>query len=167
MEYDDFQIVMLFSFLLFTGCRISEALRIHWNDLDQNDNKVIDLPHNIIRIFQNKTGTWRTVPIHQNLSKIINMIENKDGYLFEWRDVKESKNTDRGLMPRWRKMLDFAGIKEFKGRHALRHTLASMLSDSGASTQELMTLIGWTDQRSVLRYAGTSQEKLVSLMDNL
>ena len=167
MEYDDFQIVMLFSFLLFTGCRISEALRIHWNDLDQNDNKVIDLPHNIIRIFQNKTGTWRTVPIHQNLSKIINMIENKDGYLFEWRDVKESKNTDRGLMPRWRNMLDFAGIKEFKGRHALRHTLASMLSDSGASTQELMTLIGWTDQRSVLRYAGTSQEKLVSIMNTL
>ncbi len=167
MEYDDFQIVLLFSFLLFTGCRISEALRIHWNDLDQNDNKVLDLPNNIIRIFQNKTGTWRTVPIHQNLSKIINMIENKDGYLFEWRDVKESKNTDRGLMPRWRKMLDFAGIKEFKGRHALRHTLASMLSDSGASTQELMTLIGWTDQRSVLRYAGTSQEKLVSIMNTL
>ena len=95
------------------------------------------------------------------------MIENKDGYLFEWRDVKESKNTDRGLMPRWRNMLDFAGIKEFKGRHALRHTLASMLSDSGASTQELMTLIGWTDQRSVLRYAGTSQEKLVSIMNTL
>ena len=98
---------------------------------------------------------------------MLNVFFKKGGYLIEWIDVKLAKNSVRGLMPRWGKMLVFASIKEFQGRHALRHTLASMLSDSGASTQELMTLIGWTDQRSVLRYAGTRQEKLVLLMDNL
>jgi len=167
MKHDDFQIVLLFTFLFFTGCRVSEALRIHWLDIDNEDKKVVDLENNKIRIFQNKTGTWRTVPIHQSLSKVIESVEDKTGYLFEWRHYRERKNTHTGLIPRWQKMLDAANIKEFKGRHALRHTLASMLSDSGASTQEIMTYIGWTDQRSALRYAGTSHEKLKVIINSL
>ena len=171
MDYEskDFGIVSLFVFLLFTGLRISEALRINWLDLDIHDNKVIDLDNKCLNIFANKTGTWIQKPMHPILFAWLSKIENKTGHLFEWRSLGESKNAERGIIKRWNAMQDFAGIEHHKRkkRHALRHTISSMLSDSGASLQELMTFNGWTDERSALRYIETGQDKLAKLINKI
>ena len=171
MDYEskDFGIVSLFVFLLFTGLRISEALRINWLDLDIHDNKVIDLDNKCLNIFANKTGTWIQKPMHPILFAWLSKIEDKTGHLFEWRSLGESKNAERGIIKRWNAMQDFAGIEHHKRkkRHALRHTISSMLSDSGASLQELMTFNGWTDERSALRYIETGQDKLAKLINKI
>ena len=171
MEYEtkDFGIVSLFVFLFFTGLRISEALRINWLDLDIHDNKVIDLDNKCLNIFANKTGTWIKKPMHPILFAWLNKIEDKTGYLFEWRSLGESKNAERGIIKRWNAMQDFAGIEHHKRkkRHALRHTITSMLSDNGASLQELMAFNGWSDERSALGYTETGQDKLAKLINKI
>ena len=42
-----------------------------------------------------------------------------------------------------------AGVS-FKTRHDCRHTHATWLSDNGASTQELMTALGWKSSKVAL-----------------
>lgn len=169
-EHKDFQIVFLFVFLLFTGVRIAEALRIHWEDLDNEDNKVIDLDRKILRIIPNKDGTWTDKPMHPILYSWFQKVIDKSGYLFEWRSQSENKNKPNGLIPRWNSMQEFAGIdisNKRKKRHALRHTITSMLSDSGGSLQELMDFNGWVDERSALGYIETSNSRKKSLIDNI
>jgi integrase len=171
MEYEtkDFGIVSLFVFLLFSGLRVSEALRIHWLDLDIYENKVIDLDNRTLNIFANKTGTWIKKPMHPILFAWLDKVEDKTGYLFEWRSLHESKNAERGIIKRWNAMQEFAGIEHHKRkkRHALRHTITSMLSDNGASLQELMAFNGWSDERSALGYTETGQDKLAKLINKI
>jgi site-specific recombinase XerD len=66
-------------------------------------------------------------------------------------------------------MQEFAGIEHHKRkkRHALRHTITSMLSDNGASLQELMAFNGWSDERSALGYTETGQDKLAKLINKI
>ena len=170
IKHDDFEIVLLFVFLLFTGMRVSEALRINWEDLDNEDRKVMDLDNHILRIIPSKNGTWIKKPIHPILLEWLHKVENKTGYLFEWRNQQDGKNTPQGLIPRWNKMQEFAGIasdNKRKKRHALRHTITSMLSDNGASTGELMDFNGWNDERSALGYQETGLERKKTLINSI
>lgn len=170
IKHNDFEIVLLFVFLLFTGMRVSEALRINWEDLDNEDRKVMDLDNHILRIIPSKNGTWIKKPIHPILLEWLHKVENKTGFLFEWRNQQDGKNTPEGLIPRWNKMQEFAGIasdNKRKKRHALRHTITSMLSDNGASTGELMDFNGWNDERSALGYQETGLERKKTLINSI
>ena len=129
MEYLT-MIKLLLIFLYRTGARIQEALDMNFARLDPNNRPMIDLDNNELNIFENKTQSWRKIPIQRNdnepeisLWYYLQRINDREGYLFSWRFVGQQKNTIHGLIPRWREMLIY--VDQNKKRHSLRHTFAS------------------------------------------
>lgn len=156
----DFQIKLLFVFLIYTGARIQEALNVKWSD--------IDMTKRTIRLWQNKQKKERVAPIHSTLYDWLMKINNREDYLFEWRNVKERKNTELGLIPRWDYMLEQAGVDKSKKRHACRHTWATNLSVySNATPQDLMDIGGWKDYRSVMNYAQSNNDRVKEKINQL
>ena len=101
--------------------RIQEALDMNFARLDPNGRSMIDLDNNELNIFENKTQSWRNIPIQRNdnepelsLWHWLQKINDREGYLFSWRFVGQQKNTIHGLIPRWREMLSFADVDQIK-----------------------------------------------------
>lgn len=174
MDFSDFEIKFLLIFLYRTGARIQEALDMNFARLDPNGRSMIDLDNNELNIFENKTQSWRNIPIQRNdnepqlsLWHWLQKINDREGYLFSWRFVGQKKNTNNGLIPRWREMLSFADVDQNKKRHSLRHTFASELSNKGASTNDIMTVGGWKSETMVYNYAKVDKKRKQNLIDSL
>lgn len=151
----DQHIKLLFVFLIFTGARLQEALNVSWGD--------IDLENKVISLWQGKQEKPREVPIHPTLLKWLYKINNREGYLFEWRSINDKKNNEGyGLSNRWDYMLDQAGVDKKKKRHACRHTWASNLTVfADATPQDLMAIGGWKDVRSVMVYSRSNDDNRI------
>ena len=151
----DHHIKLLFVFLIFTGARLQEALNVRWEH--------IDLEKKVLNLWQGKQEKPREVPIHPTLEKWLNRINNREGYLFEWRTIDDrKKNEGYGLSHRWDYMLNQAGVDKKKKRHACRHTWASNLSVfADATPQDLMEIGGWKDVRSVMVYSRSNDENRI------
>ncbi len=174
MDFSDFEIKFLLIFLYRTGTRIQEALDMNFARLDPNGRSMIDLDNNELNIFENKTQSWRNIPIQKNDNELelslwhwLQRINNREGYLFSWRFVGQQKNTNYGLIPRWREMLSFADVDQNKKRHSLRHTFASELSNKGASTNDIMAVGGWKSETMVYNYAKVDKKRKQNLIDSL
>lgn len=174
MEHSDNEIKLLLIFLYRTGARIQEALDMNFARLDSNNRPMIDLDNNELNIFENKTQSWRNIPIQRNdnepeisLWHRLQRINNREGYLFTWRFVGQQKNTIHGLIPRWREMLSFAHVDQNKKRHSLRHTFASELSNKGASTNDIMSVGGWKSDTMVYNYAKVDKKRKQNLINKL
>jgi|11_taG_2_1085331.scaffolds.fasta_scaffold00719_19 integrase len=174
MDFSDFEIKFLLIFLYRTGARIQEALDMNFARLDPNGRSMIDLDNNELNIFENKTQSWRNIPIQRNdnepelsLWHWLQKINDREGYLFSWRFVGHKKNTNNGLIPRWREMLSFANVDQNKKRHSLRHTFASELSNKGASTNDIMTVGGWKSETMVYNYAKVDKKRKQNLINSL
>ena len=174
MDFSDFEIKFLLIFLYRTGARIQEALDMNFVRLDPDGHSMIDLDNNELNIFENKTQSWRNIPIQRNdnepklsLWHWLQRINDREGYLFSWRFVGHKKNTNNGLIPRWREMLSFANVDQNKKRHSLRHTFASELSNKGASTNDIMTVGGWKSETMVYNYAKVDKKRKQNLINSL
>ena len=174
IEHSDNEIKLLLIFLYRTGARIQEALNMNFARLDPNNRPMIDLDNNELNIFENKTQSWRNIPIQRNdnepeisLWHWLQRINDREGYLFTWRFVGQQKNTIHGLIPRWREMLSFAHVDQNKKRHSLRHTFASELSNKGALTNDIMSVGGWKSDTMVYNYAKVDKKRKQNLINKL
>ena len=174
IEHSDNEIKLLLIFLYRTGARIQEALNMNFARLDPNNRPMIDLDNNELNIFENKTQSWRNIPIQRNdnepeisLWHWLQRINDREGYLFTWRFVGQQKNTIHRLIPRWREMLSFAHVDQNKKRHSLRHTFASELSNKGASTNDIMSVGGWKSDTMVYNYAKVDKKRKQNLINKL
>ena len=174
MQHTDHEIKFLLIFLYRTGARIQEALDMNFTRCNPEGQSMINLDSNELNIFENKTQSWRNIPIQRNdkepelsLWHWLQKINNREGYLFSWRFLGQKKNTKNGLIPKWREMLKFAGVDQNKKRHSLRHTFASDLSNNGASTNDIMAVGGWKSETMVYNYAKVDKERKRNLINSL
>lgn len=174
MQHTDHEIKFLLIFLYRTGARIQEALDMNFTRCNPEGQSMIDLDSNELNIFENKTQSWRNIPIQRNdkepelsLWHWLQKINNREGYLFSWRFLGQKKNTKNGLIPKWREMLKFAGVNQNKKRHSLRHTFASDLSNNGASTNDIMAVGGWKSETMVYNYAKVDKKRKQNLINSL
>lgn len=126
----------LFDFVLETGARINEALRLEYNHI--RENQIVLYTHKA----RNSNLTARIIPRPKCLDGIIG--KGKDRVFGEWtsypRFLAEAVNLcNPGGEAKW-------------NWHNLRHRYASLLAKQGKPLIELMTLLGHTNVSTTQRY---------------
>jgi len=163
------QLKDLVIFCLTTGCRISEAKGLHWQDVDLTSNK-INFTHARRRVLA--TGATE-VDGKVEFDYVNNAVDQglKNGDAIKVLDISEQPELRKLLLERklrsstdlvfpnadgcrksWANALRRAGIKGFRF-HDLRHTCASYLLQSGWKLDEVGLYLGHKGTASTQRYA--------------
>jgi integrase len=154
---DEPAFALLLQFLLYSGCRISEAMRLKWEDFVPEQR--------IVYVGTSKNGDPRTVLLRKELLEgmVILRGEKTEGQIFPFR-------MGGGLKDRLtRAKLKACGVKmpdrkvtrripphrlKFVGFHTFCHTWATWMRRYGrADLQGLVATNRWRDPRSAARYA--------------
>jgi len=147
-------IVML---ALTTGMRRGEISNLRWPD--------VDLKRGLIVLQKTKNGERRSVPIVAEVAAMLRAhakVRRLDSdQLFPGRDGKPLA-TDAA----WYAALEAAGVKDFRF-HDLRHTAASYLAMSGATTPEIAAVLGHKTLQMVRRYTHLSDQHTGAVIERM
>lgn len=154
-------------FMLATGCRIGEAIAVHWEDVDF-DAKTVAIEWGVVRL-ENGGGLARTPTKTQAGERTL--------YLPGWavdmlRDRQNARGvsagpvfppTRQGSRNRWRDpsntsrsfrlATDRAGFG-WVTSHVFRKTVASVLHEAGLSDREVADHLGHANTRTLVHYIG-------------
>lgn len=136
----------LLTFLIFTGCRLGEALKLDFVDVNFNDR--------IIRLRDPKGGKDQFIYLNEGAFQALQrQHQNKktdNEIVFPGDDGQRKNNIDR----RWASIKVAVGIPVKFRCHDLRHQFASMLASSGEVDQyTLQRLLTHKDFKTTQRYA--------------
>jgi integrase len=142
----------LWAFLIDTGARVGEALKLNWKDVDFDNRKVT--------FRDTKNGDDRTLPMTKRVFEILynstktdppfNLAQPSVNYV--WQQVK----TRMGLL----------SDSEFVP-HALRHTCASRLVQRNVPLFTVMKFLGHKSFQITQRYAHLSPSNLSEAVEAL
>ena len=135
-------------FLVDTGCRVGEALRLEWRDIVDGAKATF---------WDTKNGESRTIPLTSRVKKLIEEIKGH-GDARPFGNISQSSfnhawNEARGLM-------NLSHDKEFVP-HSLRHTCASRLVQAGIPILTVKEYLGHKTIQITMRYAHLSATQLV------
>jgi integrase len=139
---------LLVEFLLNTGLRREEALRL------RQDN--IDFSRNVMYIEKTKTKQMRAIPLNRKAREVLQ----------ELGDDLFSKLNKHDVSGKFHVYLDRAGLGGFK-LHSLRHTFATRLLALGVDIYTISRLLGHTDIKTTMIYAKTDVEMLRGVVEKL
>jgi len=156
---------LLYSIIVDTGLRLSEAYKLR---VDQ-----IDLVANVIRVEGSKGHRGvikpRVVPLKKHLRQpLADWCKDRVGRLFAfWDGTPEGRRLASGrLSQRFLVLFDYAQVPDFS-EHDLRHEACCRwieLRQPGGgwifSEVEVCRIMGWSDMRMMLRYASLRGEDL-------
>ncbi len=152
----------LFTVLVDSGLRISEALALTWADLDNG----------WIRVWISKGGRARSVPMTDRVAVIFKRrqeeaITNKTatGFTFDKVFTLDRHQADK----RWdtiREKMNLARDGQFV-IHALRHTCASRLVQRGVDLPSVQQIMGHSAVTTTMRYAHLAPQNLVNAISAL
>jgi len=146
-EYKPLYLIVLFA--MTTGMRRGELLGLRWQDVD-NERRVAIL-HNT------KNGDRRSVPIVPEVEEVLRehgKVRRLDSdMIFMSGGTAEVWQFDKA----WYQAIKDAKVKDFRF-HDLRHTTASYLAMSGATTAEIAAVLGHRTLQMVKRYAHMSDQ---------
>lgn len=137
----DGDVKTLLLWLFHQGTRISDALRVKWDD--------VDLKKRTVRLRISKTDEWRTFPLAETVFFRLANESRRGGYLFPWRNRWAAYGA---LEP----VLKATGIKFTP--HMARHSLGTWLNASGAGLRTIMGALGHKDAKSSMRYQDADVE---------
>ena len=150
--------------LVYTGCRVQEAMHLRWQDIDWKAERVR------VRLqdaYDQKTDTEREFPLQPELADILKPMAKPSGYIIEdeWmrttgairhhqRTVSPYPDYTKGLV----RYLERIGIDAGKGRdkrtaHSLRHAWVAMMLATGESPKLVAVWAGHGGEVQD-RYAG-------------
>ena len=164
---------LLLSILYGMGLRVSEVSRLRWSDMD-NERKSV-------RIFQGKGRKDRVVILPESLLGLLKAIEElqpKSGLQSGCEDYvfcAEGSRGQRHLSPRTIQRVvaaaaEAAGIKKNVTPHALRHSFATHLMESGTDIRYIQKLLGHANLETTTIYTKVSLLKQIAVrspLDNL
>jgi len=143
----------LILFVADTGVRFNEAAALHWEDVDLAS---IAPSANICRgaamgvIGPTKTGRSRVVPLTARVQEALRALPKRNQLVFPRRDG-EPMRTEHSIDGLYR-ACDRAGVPRV-GWHALRHTIATLLSQRGVPLGNVQKLLGHSTITMTSRYA--------------
>jgi len=155
----------IFETLYSTGIRVSELAGLNFSDVDFSAAVVLVL---------GKGNKQRIVPIGQvalkaisayreQLNRQIDFEALKDGELFLNRYNK--RLTARSIARILRKLVDAVGLLTPVSPHALRHSFATHMLDSGADLRVVQELLGHKSLSTTQKYTHVSIDRLMETYD--
>jgi integrase len=143
-------------FLAFTGWRSGEALALRWRD--------VDLDRRTARLADTKTGASVRALSHRACDVLRGIGRGKpDALVFR---PARGVGAMTGLPGYMRKIMAAAKI-EGVTPHTLRHSLASMAADGGASELTIAALLGHRAASVTARYAHHADAVLLAAADRV
>jgi hypothetical protein len=115
----------VYAMALFTGQRRADLVRMTWADL-KGDR---------LALTQEKTGKRLVLPVLPVLREALDAVQDRSGSSI----IGISADTLTNYWPRW---TTAAGIGRGATLHGLRKTLGKLLAETGATTRELMGVLG-------------------------
>ena len=148
---------------LSTGMRRGEILGLEWRD--------VDLVRRQISLRQTKNGSRRTIPLCSPAFELLQTRREqagRDAVLVFPADPNPDK-PDAPAKPKdiakaWETARAKAGLKDFRF-HDLRHSAASFMAMSGASTLEIAAILGHRTLQMTKRYSHLSNAHLRVVME--
>jgi integrase len=137
----------LVTFLLFTGCRLGEALALDWRE--------VDLSRAHAAFLDTKNGERRGVPLHPRALAALANLPHRDGAVFRRPDKRPyALKVDGGgqIKRAFAGACRRAGIADFHP-HDCRHTFAAWHYAANRDLAALMAICGWKSVAMALRYA--------------
>lgn len=126
---------LLLTFLFVQGTRITDTLKLTWDD--------VDLKTQTVRVHVAKTDTYRVFPLAREAFLALANEAEKAGRLFPWR-------TRWGVYRALKTLLSETALKFTP--HMARHSLGTWLNESGAGLKTIMGALGHADAKSSIRY---------------
>ncbi len=121
---------LVYALGLYTGQRRSDLCRMRWSDISDTE----------IHIIQDKTGKELWLPIHPALAECLAAAPRKGEMVLVTQ--YDRPFSDKALGMRMMGWTEAAGIEKGATIHGLRKTLGKLLAESGATTRELMDILG-------------------------
>lgn len=138
--------VTIMRFAMFLGLRHGEILKMKWQHIDF-ENGTILLP-------ETKAGKAQIVHLNQKAIEAIKQVPkhlNSDYLIYP--DKSEDKRTPQNSNNReLKKLIEKAGIKDFRQVHGLRHAFASMLYKETGDVFLVSNLLRHADVKVTQRY---------------
>lgn len=135
-------------FMYLTGARISEALKVKWDDIDFGKHEVL--------IRQTKTRTERKAHLPDLLVEALKALPRKP------RKGPFIYTSRQNALKGWTKDIAAAGIKPLSF-HCCRHGFATGLLRAGVDVVTVAKLGGWKSAQEVLKtYGHASDDKTLS-----
>ena len=147
---------------LCSGMRRGEIMTLEWGD--------VDLTRQIVTLRQTKNGSRRSVPLCSPAYEVMAeraKVRRLDTQLVFPGNKTKTKGTTkvrpRDITKPWETARRKAGLVDFRF-HDLRHSAASYMAMSGASTLEIAAVLGHRTLQMTQRYAHLSVEHLRSVV---
>ena len=146
---------MLAQFLLYTGCRVSEALKLTWDDVDEDNLSVT--------FWDTKNDKSRTVPLSSRALASLHWAKQQ-GYNRPWASIPYDT-----FIKKWRKAKEHAGLEKDKQvvPHILRHTCATRLGKGNLDPLRLQQWMGHSSLEMTRRYTHLGVNELRKGIDLL
>jgi integrase len=132
-------------FMFATGCRISEALRVRWDDIDFKERKVL------IRKTKSKREREPSLP-PRVLHVLANLPRSNSRPTQPFAFAGHSS-----ALGAWERAIEAAGIEPLTF-HCCRHGFATTLLHSGVDVVTVAKLGGWASTQLVLTTYGHAQD---------
>lgn len=145
-HYTDFDLLPYF--MLYTGCRKSEALAIRYEDIDF-ENKSVKIQNHVIHdgntpVFENILKTENAEREIILLDRVLEVIPKKrTGFLFSMNGDGKEPLTKKAYDNRWASYCKKYNLKITA--HQLRNAYATMLYEAGIGEKDAQELMGHSD----------------------
>ncbi len=149
------QALAAIGFLLLTGMRMNEVLKLRWIE--------VDIGRGMLFLAESKTGQKPVIlgkPVIELLQGAPRIAESP--WIFPSPIDPTKPMFD--LRKSWATVCGLAGLKGVR-LHDLRHTYASMAASSGGSLPMIGRLLGHSQAQTTARYAHLAQDPLRELAD--
>jgi integrase/recombinase XerD len=148
----------LIALLADTGCRIDEALSLHWKDIDFD---------NLLVLLHGKGRKDRLVPMSLELRKRLFVFQRKnestrDSLVFS--TLAGTKQGRRNVLRDFKLLCRTLGFEPpTRSIHAMRHTFAVNYLRKGGSVFHLQKMLGHSTLEMTRRYANLMTEDLQAI----
>ena len=145
-------VCLIMIYLLSTGCRLNEALKAEWQQVDIA-NRVWRIP-----ATNSKSKRIRSVPLNDSAIWVLEQLGTQGQYahVFVNRQTGSRYTTITRV---WHRLRKLAGLPNMRA-HDARHDAASRMCSAGVSLYQISQVLGHSDPKVTMRYAHLSARAL-------